>query len=80
MILDSSDCLPGIETLPLLFRKSDLTDPARSATLVRYMVERLVESEIGSTIDGKWQPLVDWMAEDPYLQQRILHIAEMVLL
>jgi hypothetical protein len=78
--LNRSDCLPSLGLLSTMFRKADLADSERFLEMCRFVVRDLTETESASLPRADWQRLIDWMVDDPFLQERIYRVLEMILI
>ena len=61
------------------FRREDVSDPQRVASLVRSTMEELVPEESLMLLSCDRQNIIDWMANDPYLRGRVLEYFAKVL-
>jgi hypothetical protein len=68
--------LPSLGILSNLYGRADLADPFRSLEICRQIVRDIVQAESVSLPPADWEPLIDWMAHDPFLQQRIRRLVE----
>ena len=72
------DC-PELRAIAARFRREDVSDPQRVASLVRSTMEELVPEESLMLLSCDRQNIIDWMANDPYLRGRVLEYFAKVL-
>lgn len=86
----TTERLAGAEKLQLadltrvqtLFRRNDLSNPAKVDTIVKESIGEIIDKEYAGVTfrsDGDRNHLIDWMANDPLFRGRVLSHLEKVL-
>ncbi|HEX4163999.1 MAG TPA: hypothetical protein VHZ55_00875 [Bryobacteraceae bacterium] len=63
-----------------MFQKADLEDADRFLEICRFMVTGLTEMESALFPSVDWQPVIECIITDPFVQQQIYRVLEMILI